>query len=100
MKIDNIVARKYNLAEYFFDEDASTYFDLVEAAIDEIYNKTGRDEDRKVGEAFTRYLAGEKVWFSTGICGNLTAGFGKVSPTGYFDYPLPTNFVKSFLESK
>lgn len=48
-------------------------------------------------EALRRLEAGEKPTFSTGICGNLTAGYGQLSQDGYFKYPLPEDRIEEYL---
>lgn len=98
MKIDNPSARLYNVAEYFFGEQASEHLDIVNEAIDHVYCN---HEDADVREAFHRYLAGkEKLFFSTGICEMLTAGFGHCNEHGYFEFPLPGKFIDDFLVTK
>lgn len=39
-------------------------------------------------EALRRYASGERPTFSTGICGSLTCGYGKLSEYGYWEFPL------------
>lgn len=39
-------------------------------------------------EAKKRWEAGEEPSFSTGICENLTCGFGVYDDYGYFEFPL------------
>ena len=94
MKIDTPLARLYNVAEYFFGDQASEHFDIVNEAIDHVYCDHG---DADVREAFKRYLEGkEKLYFSTGICEMLTAGFGVCDHNGYFEFPLPGKFIDQF----
>lgn len=93
MRIDTPSARLYNVAEYFFGDEASQYLELVEDAINHVY--CSRD-DAAVREAFTRYLQGDKLTFSSGICEGLTAGFGECNCHGYWEFPLPMNFVDHF----
>ena len=98
MKIDTPLARLYNVAEYFFGEQASEHLDIVNEAIDHVYCN---HDDADVREAFKRYLEGkEKLYFSTGICEMLTAGFGKCNDYGYFEFPLPGKFIDDFLAAK
>lgn len=92
-RIDTPVARRYNVAEYFFNDEATQYLDLVEEAIDHVY---WNHDDRDVREAFKRYLRGDLLTFSTGICESLTAGFGKCNDYGYWEYPLPAKFIDQF----
>ena len=33
-------------------------------------------------------ILGFKPYYSTGICGNKTYGYGKLSDIGYWEYPL------------
>jgi RNA polymerase sigma-70 factor (ECF subfamily) len=48
-----------------------------------------------------RYLeCKETLYFSTGICEMLTAGFGGCDEYGYFKYPLPAKFIDDFLAAK
>lgn len=44
--------------------------------------------------ALREYYNGFKPCFSTGICGSLTAGYGRLSDNGYWEYPLPTWFMR------
>jgi hypothetical protein len=39
-------------------------------------------------EALRRWHAGETPGFSTGICESLTAGYGKLDESGYWEFPL------------
>lgn len=93
MRIDIPSARRYNVAEYFFGDEATQYLDLVESAIDHFF--CNHDES-DIREAFRRYLCGDKLSFSSGICEGLTAGFGEINEYGYWEYPLPMNFVDRF----
>lgn len=38
--------------------------------------------------ALARYQAGEKPMYSTGICGAVTCGYGKLDYNGYWEFPL------------
>ena len=38
--------------------------------------------------ALSRYQAGEKPTYSTGICGELTCGYGELDSNGYWEFPL------------
>jgi hypothetical protein len=38
--------------------------------------------------ATERYKAGEKPSYSTGICGSITCGYGKLDQNGYWEFPL------------
>ena len=38
--------------------------------------------------ALIKYRDGEKPTFSTGICGSLTAGYGRLDELGYWEFPL------------
>ena len=93
----NLASRRYDVAEYFFDEEATEHLDLVEAALDHVY--TDRS-DIDIREAFKRYLRGDKLWFSSGICETLTAGFGECNHYGYWEFPLPSKFIETFLKSR
>lgn len=98
MKIDTPLARLYNVAEYFFGNEASEHLDIVNDAIDHVYCN---HDDADVREAFKRYLeCKETLYFSTGICEMLTAGFGGCDEYGYFKYPLPAKFIDQFLVEK
>lgn len=92
-RIDSPSARRYNVAEYFFGDEATEYLELVEDAIDHVFNTR---DDADVREAFTRYLRGDKLTFSMGICEGTTAGFGECDNYGYWEYPLPMNFIDRF----
>lgn len=39
-------------------------------------------------EALTRWERGEKPFFSMGVCESLTCGYGKLSDSGYWEFPL------------
>jgi hypothetical protein len=93
----NLASRRYDVAEYFFGEEATEHLDLVEAAVDHVY---ADHHDTEVREAFKRYLRGDRLTFSTGICESLTAGFGECNHYGYFEYPMPSNFVEKFLRGR
>jgi len=93
MKIDSPAARLYNVAEYFFNEEATQYLELTQEAIDHVYNT---HDDANVRVAFERYLRGDELTFSSGICEGLTAGFVKCDYYGYWEYPLPMDFVDRF----
>ena len=94
MRIDNPQARKYNVAEYLFKENANERLEEIDEALDQIYCD---HEDRDTREAFRRYLKGEQLSFSTGaFCEMLTAGFGRISDYGYWDFPLPGDFIDTF----
>ena len=43
-------------------------------------------------EAIRRLDAGEKPNYSTGICGALTCGYGKLDKNGYWEFPIPVHF--------
>lgn len=42
--------------------------------------------------AVARYELGVKPSVSTGICGFLTVGYGKLDECGYWEYPLPFKY--------
>jgi hypothetical protein len=88
----NLLSRKYDIAEYFFDDEATQYLDYVDEAIDEVFSV-----DLKTANALKKYRDGEKFYLSTGIGEEITAGFGTLDEYGYFEFPLPANFVKKFL---
>lgn len=54
-------------------------------------------------EAIRRFQNGEQPCFSTGICESITYGYGKLSHNGYWQYPLPyeylTNLQKELVDS-
>lgn len=93
MTIDSTSARLYNVAEYFFGDEATQYLELVQDAIDHVYSQ---HEHLNIREAFSRYLRGDKLTFSSGICEGLTSGFGECNDYGYWEYPLPMDFVDRF----
>lgn len=90
-KIDTPSARLYNIAEYFFEDEASEHISLVKEAIVHMF-----PEDNDIHEAFSRYLDGKKLFFSSGICESLTAGYGELNESGYWEFPLPLDFVDQF----
>ena len=96
-KAIELLKRRWEVAEYFHGENAGDHLDDVELTIFQIYNE---HRDGFTRAAFTYYLAGLKVTFSTGICGNTTGGFGKLDENGYWQFPLPEPFVKHLLGEK
>jgi hypothetical protein len=44
-------------------------------------------------EAIRRLEAGEKPTYSTGICGSLTCGYGKLDENGYWEFPIPMHLT-------
>jgi len=46
------------------------------------------------------YKIGVKPTYSTGICGRLTCGYGKLDNYGYWEYPLYEVAVKREIELK
>lgn len=89
----HLAKRKFDVAEYFFEEDASKYLDLAKEAADHVYGVDNPD----VVIAFEKYLNGDSYRMSTGICGSTTAGFGFLDGNGYFEFQLPSDFTKQFL---
>lgn len=49
--------------------------------------------------AITLFMSGEFPSYSTGICDNITAGYGKLDWDGYWQYPLPDYLVKTLLSN-
>jgi hypothetical protein len=47
------------------------------------------DED----EAIRHFNLGHKVQFSTNIAGNMTYGYGKLDANGFWQYPLPFEYL-------
>ena len=92
-RIDTPACRRYNVAEYFFGDEASQYLDLVEQAVDHVFSN---HDDADIREAFKRYLRGDKMSFSSGICEDTTGGFGECDYYGYWEFPLPMNFIDRF----
>lgn len=39
-------------------------------------------------EAVRRFDVGEKPGYSTGVCGTLTCGYGRLDENGYWEFPL------------
>ncbi len=93
----NLAARRYDVAEYFFHDEATEHLELVEAAIDHVYVDK---DDAHFREAFRRYLRGDKVTFSLGICESTTAGFGACDHYGYWEFPLPGQFIEEYLRNR
>ena len=93
----NLASRRYDVAEYFFGDEATEHLELVEAAVDHVY---ADHHDAEVREAFKRYLRGERLTFSSGICETTTSGFGECNHYGHFEFPLPSNFVERFLRNR
>lgn len=44
-------------------------------------------------EAIRRHSTGEPVWFSTGIDGKLTYGYGNLDEYGFWQYPLRFEYL-------
>ena len=38
--------------------------------------------------AIERFNSGEEPSYSTGICENITCGYGRLDPCGYWEFPL------------
>jgi hypothetical protein len=94
MKIDTPFARSYNVAEFFFGEEAGKYVDII----DEIVNQILVDKDDiQFGVALQKYLNMEKFQVSTNILNETTAGYGKLDENGFFKYPFPVKFIKQFI---
>ena len=93
MRIDNIQARRYNVAEYLFGDDATDKLDLIDDYLPIFFCDKS---DRDVLVAFRWYLEGKKLSFSSGICESLTAGYGEIDGLGYWEFPLPLGFVDRF----
>lgn len=51
-------------------------------------------------EAIKRFLRGEQVTISSGICGRTTYGYGKPDDFGYWEFELPEWFVASAIFDK
>lgn len=51
---------------------------------------------RRIGETLRRrigeflFFLGKKPCYSTGICGNMTCGYGQLGSYGYWQYPVPS----------
>lgn len=90
--LNNPFARRYEVAEFFFGEEADKYLDLVDIAVEQFFVEN--KDDTHYGIAFQRFLQMDTVYFSSGICETLTAGFGKLDGNGYFEFPLPSKFIK------
>ena len=93
----SILSQHWDVAEYFFNDEASEHFDLIFEAIDHVYNT---EEDYDIRVALTKYATGNIPNHSSGICETHTAGYGKLDENGYWEFPLPANFVERFLSFK
>lgn len=56
----------------------------------EFVSKEMSDEQyyANMNKAYQWYEAGETPQYSKGICGMITAGYGKLDEYGYWEYPL------------
>jgi hypothetical protein len=64
--------------------------------IQNILNRLTIDPDIDEYIGFMRWLSGQDVRSSQGICGSTTYGYGKLDSCGYWEYPLPYEFRKKF----
>jgi hypothetical protein len=87
--------RRYDLAEYFFNEEAGQNLDLVEEAILSAFYTDS--VNTPYGDALFRYLGGEKVQIANSLFDQQTAGFGRLDEYGLFEFPLPAPFFKKYV---
>lgn len=52
------------------------------------YHWTEAQEKESERIAIERFNSGEKPSYSTGICENITCGYGRLDPCGYWEFPL------------
>lgn len=97
MKIDSPFARRYNVAEFFFGNEADKYVDDIVDVVNQILDDK---DDIEFGIAFQKYLNMEKFYVSSSILDETTAGFGKIDENGFFKYPFPAKFIKQFISNK
>lgn len=68
---------------------------------DDIYRLEFEKQELANGdEAMKRFLRGEPLTVSTGICGTTTYGYGKLHDLGYWEYQLPEWFIASAIFDK
>lgn len=53
-----------------------------------IADVTDTESERNEQHALHLWAQGREPMFSTGICGSLTCGYGKLDYAGYWQYPL------------
>ena len=46
-------------------------------------------------EAIRLFKSGEKPCYSTGVCDQLTCGYGVLDKYGYWEFPLPAKYWES-----
>lgn len=90
--MNRAVVNKWNLAEYFNEQEASKVYEVLDDFILHLYK-----DDNTVQEAMFKYADGVQPFISTGICGDLTAGYGRLDDNGYWEFPLPSDFVAKFI---
>lgn len=61
--------------------------------IERFYTADYSDEEyyEKQCQAVDWFKEGKEPCFSSGICGALTAGYGRLDYYGYWEYPLPVD---------
>lgn len=90
-----IMSRKYDVAEFFFGDEATSRLDIIDEMLQQDYS--GHSEFAGVMEAFRRYARGDSLSYSTDLMNVTTAGFGTCDHGGNWDYELPGKFVKKYL---
>jgi hypothetical protein len=58
-----------------------------------LHVEQAHQQDRDELEGIRRFLRGEQVGVSTGICDSTTYGYGTLDPNGYWQYPVPPALV-------
>lgn len=52
----------------------------------------------RIDKAYEMLFSGEQPTYSTGICENITCGFGRLDEYGYFEFPLTMEEDKIVIE--
>ncbi|CAM0067906.1 hypothetical protein VPHK406_0270 [Vibrio phage K406] len=52
------------------------------------YDRSDEVYYEAMAQAYVWYREGKLPTYSTGICGSLTAGYGRLDELGYWEYPL------------
>ena len=95
------IAQKWDVAEYLLGDGAAIAFAGDGSEVETAINQTFTDEgDADIRRALMLYSEGKVPQHSSGICETHTAGYGKLDENGYWEFPLPANFVERFLSFK
>ncbi len=76
----------------------SDYFDILSEG--GFYTADLTEEQFNINQeiAYEKHESGEPPKYSTGICGSITAGYGRLDDYGYWEYPLIVDQVSLEIE--